>query len=63
MALVYVCNLDGLSDFERAVVGLLLAHDEAEESGLAGTVGADDAYNAVGRQSEREVFEEGLCAE
>ena len=39
-------------------VGLLLAGDHAEERGLAGAVGADDADDAAAREAEREVLDQ-----
>jgi hypothetical protein len=44
-------------------VGLLLAGDHAEQRGLAGAVGADDADDAARRQLEVEVVEQQLVAE
>ena len=62
MLLVHVCELDGLTDGYRAAVGLLYAHDEAEEGGLARSVGADDTDDAGGRQGECQMLEEELVA-
>src|SRR4051812_30199239 len=42
-------ELDAVADFEGAGVGLLCAGDHAEEGGLAGAVGADDADDPAGR--------------
>ena len=50
MRLVHVGYLDGFADVERASVLLFLPHDEAEEGGLSGAVGAEDANDAVGRE-------------
>ena len=50
--LVDVGEHDGLAQLDRAGVGLLLADDHAEERGLAGAVGADDADDAAPRQVE-----------
>ena len=63
MRLVHVSYLDGFADVERASVLLFLPHYEAEEGGLTGSVGADDAHDAVGREHEVEVVEEYLPAE
>src|SRR6185369_16037037 len=54
-ALVDVAELDGLADLELALVGLLEAHDHAEQGGLARAVGADHAHDAAARQLERQV--------
>ena len=53
-ALVDIAELDRVADADRAAVGLLLADDHAEQRGLAGAVGADDADDAAGRQLEAE---------
>ena len=58
VVLVDVGDLNCLSDFKLTFILLLQSHDEAEESGLARTVGTDHAYDAVGRQHEVEVVEE-----
>ena len=47
VGLVDVGDLDGVAYLKCACVGGLLAHDEAEEGGLAGSVGADDSDNAA----------------
>ena len=56
--LVDVGQLDRGADGEAARVGLLLADDHAEQGGLAGAVGADDAHDAAGREEERQVVDE-----
>src|SRR3546814_3459669 len=50
-ALVDIAELHGVADAQAAAVGLLLAGDHAEQRGLAGAVGADDADEA--RESTR----------
>src|SRR3712207_7723210 len=45
--LLDVGDLDRLADLDLAVVGLLLADQHLEQRGLAGTVRADDADDAV----------------
>jgi hypothetical protein len=54
-ALVDVGELDGVADAQLAAVGLLLADHHAEQGGLAGAVGADDADDAAARQVEAQV--------
>src|SRR5262249_5089190 len=61
--LVDVRELDGVADPERPVVGLLLAGDHPEQRRLAGSVRADDADDAGGRQREGEVVDEQALAE
>ena len=61
--LVDVADADGLADGKLAAVDGLLTHDHAEESGLTGAVGADDAHDAVGRKHEVEVVEKEAVAE
>ena len=63
VTLVDVGHLDGLAHLEVAGVGLLLAHYQAEEGGLAGAVGTDDTHDAVGREHKVEVFKQLLVAE
>ena len=58
--LVHVGHFHGLAHLELALVGLLQAHDKAEECRLSRTVRADDAHDAVGRKHEVEVVEEQL---
>ena len=60
--LVDISELYGLPDSEISRCRLLDAHDHAEEGGLSGTVGADDADNACGRQREIEMFVEQAVA-
>ena len=55
--LVHVAQLDRLADGEGAGVRLFLAGDHAEQRGLAGAVGADDADDAAGRQLEVQVLD------
>src|SRR3546814_2133041 len=52
-ALVDIAELDGLADPERALVGLLLAGDHAEQRRLAGAVRADPADDAARRQARK----------
>jgi hypothetical protein len=61
-ALVDIGQLDRLADADGAAVGLLLAGDHAEQGGLAGAVGADDADDAAGRQAEGHVLEQQAVA-
>ena len=63
VSLVHIGYLDGLAHLKRACIGLLLPHDEAEEGGLAGSVGADHAHDAALREREGEVLEELFLAE
>ncbi len=63
MLLVDIGQLHRGSHAERAVRRLLQPHDHAEESGLARTVGADDAHDAGGRQREFEPLVEHAVAE
>ena len=57
-ALVDVGDLDRVADLQLTAVGLLEADDGLEEGGLADTVGADDADDAVARQGEGQVVDE-----
>ena len=50
--LVDVGDLDGLAHLELARSQRLQTHDGLEERSLAHAVGADDAHDAVARQSE-----------
>ena len=61
--LVDVADADGLADGKLAAVDRFLTHDHAEEGGLTGAVGADDAHDAVGRKHEVEVVEKKSVAE
>ena len=49
-ALVDIAEADRLTDLEGAGTGLLLVRDHPEQGRLAGTVRADDADDAAGRQ-------------
>ena len=49
-------------DGDLAIVGHFLAHDQAEERGLAGAVGADQADLFTGIQLEGGVDEDQLTA-
>ena len=51
--LIDVRNLDGLAHLELARSQRLQTHNRLEQRGLAHTVGADDAHDAVARQGER----------
>src|SRR5690606_3991263 len=48
---------------DAAAVGLLRAREEAQERGLAGPVGADDADAVAVVQAERDVVEQGAGAD
>src|SRR5215207_1272608 len=61
--LLDVGQLDRLADLDLAVVGLLLADQHLEQRGLARTIGADDADDAVARQREREVVDQDPVTE
>ncbi len=63
MGLVNVGYLHGLAHVECAGIRGLLAHDEAEEGGFSGAVGADNSHNAALGQGEVEILEEFLFAE
>ena len=56
--LVDVAELHQLADLDRAGIRLVLAGDHAEQGGLAGAVGADDADDAAGRQLERQLVDQ-----
>src|SRR5260370_1190752 len=56
--LVDIAKFPRLADPEAALVRLLLADDHAEERGLAGAVGADDADDAARWQAERQLLDE-----
>ena len=60
--LIDVAELDRFADFDFALIGLLLAGDQAEERGFAGAVGADDADDAARGQAEGEIFEQQIVA-
>ena len=62
MLLIHVGQLHRLAHLEGACVRLLQPHDEAEEGGLARTVRAYHAHDAVRRQHEVEVAEQHLVA-
>ena len=47
--LIHIPQLDSFTYLEAAAIGLLQAHDEAEEGGFARTIGTDNAHNAVRR--------------
>src|SRR6185312_16665393 len=55
--LVHVGELDGVAEHERAAVGLLLARDHAEESGLPGAVRTNDSDDSRAGKVEREVLD------
>ena len=57
-----MCQDDGLANAQRPGVGLLLSCDQAEERGLAGAVGTDDADDASRGQAEVESLEEEIVA-
>src|SRR6202046_4714069 len=61
--LVDIAEMHRLADLDRAVVGLLLARDHAEQSGLAGAVRSDDADDAARRQLEGEIVDQQVVAE
>ena len=54
--LVHVAEFDRVTEGETAAVGLLVPGDHAEERGLAGAVGADDADDGARRQDEINVL-------
>src|SRR6185369_5475187 len=55
-ALVYIRQLYGFSDTERAGVGSFLPGDHAEEGCLAGAVRADNADDPAARQAEGHIL-------
>src|SRR3569623_3454840 len=61
--LIDVTELHALADLDRAAVRLLLLGDHAEQRRLAGTVRADDADNAAGRQPEGEIVDQKAITE
>ena len=61
--MIDIAELHRVADADRAVVGLVLADDHAEQSGLAGAVRADHPDDAAGRQLEGEVVDEERVAE
>ena len=60
MTLVHIANPDRFAHVDVASVWGLFAHDHAEQGGLSGAVGADDAHNARRRKLECEVLHEEL---
>src|SRR5262245_28729310 len=60
--LVNVAQLDSGTDSQLAAVRLLLPDDHAEERRLASAVGADDAHDAAGGQTEVELVDEYAVA-
>src|SRR5579864_2372436 len=46
--LIDIAELHCVAEADRAAIGLFLAHDHAEQRGLAGAVWADHADNAAG---------------
>src|SRR6266498_519234 len=61
-ALVHVGERDRLPDLQLARVGLFLAHDHAEEGGLAGSVGSDHAHESAPGQDEAHVLHQEVVA-
>ncbi len=61
-ALVGVGDLHRVAETQAAGVGLFLADDHAEERGLAGAVGPDDADDAAARQGEGQAVDEEVVA-
>jgi len=57
-ALIGVRQLHGLAQTQRAAVGSQLADDHAEERGLAGAVGTDDADDGGRRDEELATLDE-----
>ena len=51
-----------LADLDRALVGLFLAGDHAEQRRLAGAVRPDDADDAAGRQLEGQIVDQKIVA-
>ena len=62
VALVDVGQFHRFAHLKGARVGLLKAHNHAEERGLTCSVGANHTHDAVGRQHEFEVFNQYLVA-
>src|SRR5215471_1738545 len=61
--LIDIAELDCLADADRTVVGPVLAHDHAEQRGLAGPVRPNHADNSSGRQLEGEIVDQKPLAE
>src|SRR5262249_36442919 len=60
--LVDITELDGLPDADCSGIGFLLAGDHAEQGGLAGAVGPDNADEAARRQFEMQVLDQEIAA-
>src|SRR6476660_8011534 len=60
--LIDIAELHRVAHADGAVVGLVLAHDHAEQRGLAGAVRPDHPDNAAGRQLEGEIVDEEAVA-
>src|SRR5262249_35090635 len=61
--LVDIAELHRGTDAQGTAIGLLLSRDHAEERGLAGAVGSDDADDAARRQLEGEIVDQQPLAE
>ena len=55
-----VADSRSLRNRNRTLVGILLAHDQTEDGGFAGAVGADEAELFVGIELEGRLHEEDL---
>ena len=60
--LIHITYAHGLAYAEGTFVGLLHAHDHAEEGSLTSTVRTDDTYDAVRWEHKVEVLEEQFIA-
>src|SRR5215471_15324943 len=61
--LINIAELDCLADADRTVVGLVLAHDHAEQCGLAGPIRPDHADNAPGGQLKGKIIDQEPLSE
>src|SRR5690349_24675793 len=61
--LVDVAKLDRVANLDRALVGLFLAGDHAEQRCLAGAVRPDHPDDAAGRQLEGEIVDQQIVTE
>src|SRR5580700_922392 len=60
--LAEITDMEALGNRDRAVVRLLLAHDHAEQRGLAGAVGANQPHLFTRVQLKRSVDKDQLLA-
>src|SRR5882757_10414467 len=58
--LVDIAKVNRLADRDRALVGLLLRSDHAEQGRLAGAIRPDHPDDAAGRQLEGEVVDQEI---